>query len=425
VKVNAPESKAFSAAVDTIAEFEALMALVKRVTDLAQHEKVYIGAYRQFISRELESQLDVTESDGIPVVDVQNITQSTKLPRVIKEHYDFTAVGQEAWERAVDESLHRNDLKGARLDEGDMLKTVLDLRLIYMQHFSDAERTEAFKVAKIAYVKFGLQKAKYLETDAQKSPMNTTLPVTPQNTANRFMLGANPYLSPNDAAPALQTSIVKSALEAEFDTVIEKWKRMTVDWYEHFPDLELSANVKVWKAILQTTMPEDPEGSGREEAEKLRSAQSEATERLQEAYNLHPVDDLLKLDMAPFYEALDAEGHYGLLPKMALANLGRSVSESYCERMGSISNQVMDEGTTLLSDSLLEKIVVMRMNKKLMKYLRTKYPQLMRRAAAARMNDMVDKHTMNKQVRSKKQGLLNFSSPSPSAPAPRARSGSI
>jgi hypothetical protein len=67
---------------------------------------------------------------------------------------------------------------------------------------------------------------------------------------------------------------------------------------------------------------------------------------------------------------------------MALTEIGRSVSESYCERMGSIRNQAVDEGTMLLSDSFLEKIIVLKMNNKLMKHVMTKYPQSMERSSA-------------------------------------------
>ena len=62
--------------------------------------------------------------------------------------------------------------------------------------------------------------------------------------------------------------------------------------------------------------------------------------------------------------------------QMARCLLGALNSEGFCERMLRASGQVMTEGNTLLKDDELEKLTVLRMNKKFMKFMRTHYNQL-------------------------------------------------
>jgi hypothetical protein len=395
--------------VDQICEFEALMSIVKHNTDLSQHEAVYIGAYKQFINRELESKLDVTEGTGIAVVDVKQITKSVQTPRVHRDYSDCTVEGQETWERAVEECLRRHEMQGACIDKSDMISTVLDLRLFYMPHFSPIERDQAFHATKAEYVSFGLQRAKSLSlTQSAASSMSSNLPVQPQSeNTSRFVLGANPYLNQNVVTDSgIEQQGMRASLEAEFDNVIQRWKFMVIDWFDLFPDMDNAANVLLWKSVLLLPAPTDENS---EEGKTLQEEQALASAQLAAAYCLHPVDDLLKLDMAPLYESLDLEGLYGLLPKMGLARIGRHLGESYCERMGSCAKQVMDDGSSLLSDELLEKIVVLRMNKNLLRYMRGKYPDLMRKAVADKIESKVSEQTRKKDARKKQTTLFQFS----------------
>ena len=70
---------------------------------------------------------------------------------------------------------------------------------------------------------------------------------------------------------------------------------------------------------------------------------------------------------------------YGWLPRMALCSrgqLGSLLTESFCERILSQGNLVMTDGNTLLSDEELEMVVVLRMNRSFMRYMRAHYNHL-------------------------------------------------
>lgn len=60
----------------------------------------------------------------------------------------------------------------------------------------------------------------------------------------------------------------------------------------------------------------------------------------------------------------------------ALAQIGALNAESFCERALSCANNVMTEGNTLLDDEELEMLVVLRMNRRFMKFMRAHYPDL-------------------------------------------------
>ena len=89
---------------------------------------------------------------------------------------------------------------------------------------------------------------------------------------------------------------------------------------------------------------------------------------------------LLKLNMGPLYTSLQGRTkEFGYLPLMASCSegqIGALCAESFCERVLSQCNLVLTEGNTLLSDSDLEMIVVLRMNREFMQFMRSKYAHL-------------------------------------------------
>jgi len=72
---------------------------------------------------------------------------------------------------------------------------------------------------------------------------------------------------------------------------------------------------------------------------------------------------------------------YGWLPKMATSSkgsIGCVLASSFCERINSCANAVVTEGNTLLSDEEMELLVMLRMNKGFMEFMRTHYPHVAR-----------------------------------------------
>ena len=52
------------------------------------------------------------------------------------------------------------------------------------------------------------------------------------------------------------------------------------------------------------------------------------------------------------------------------------VASSFCERINSCANQVLTLGNILLSDGEMEKLVMCRMNRDFMVFMRKNYPQV-------------------------------------------------
>ena len=96
------------------------------------------------------------------------------------------------------------------------------------------------------------------------------------------------------------------------------------------------------------------------------------------------VEDLMKMDIEKVYTKLiktdPMKTKYGWLPLMATCsnegNIGALNAESYAERVISQAILVMTDGNTLLSDEETEWLLVLRMNRKCMEYMRANYSHL-------------------------------------------------
>ena len=84
----------------------------------------------------------------------------------------------------------------------------------------------------------------------------------------------------------------------------------------------------------------------------------------------------MHVPIARIYKRLeDAAGKedaafYGHLLSMARTYIGGNMSESFCERVLSVANDVMTTGNTLLKADHLKKIVLLRVNRRFMEYMR-------------------------------------------------------
>jgi hypothetical protein len=97
---------------------------------------------------------------------------------------------------------------------------------------------------------------------------------------------------------------------------------------------------------------------------------------------LDTVADLMPLDVGKLYrkiEKMDLRRYYGHIPRMASSSIGQIGAlnaESFCERSLRCAGHVLDEGNTLLDDAELEMLVVLRMNREFMEFMRTNYNHL-------------------------------------------------
>ena len=65
---------------------------------------------------------------------------------------------------------------------------------------------------------------------------------------------------------------------------------------------------------------------------------------------------------------------------MAAATLGALNAESFCERVLRCAGHVLTEGNNLLGDEELEMLVVLRMNRNFMQFMRDRYGSVVKQA---------------------------------------------
>lgn len=132
---------------------------------------------------------------------------------------------------------------------------------------------------------------------------------------------------------------------SELNKAFGAWRRLQVDWATEFPQ------------------------------EKLQPP-------------LDAVNDLMDLDVGKLYGKLERSDPdrkvYGYLPLMAsccYGQIGALNAESFCERTLRAAGHVLTEGRTLLSDDELEMLVILRMNREFMEFMREHYADLITKLA--------------------------------------------
>ncbi|KAL1510189.1 hypothetical protein AB1Y20_006519 [Prymnesium parvum] len=136
---------------------------------------------------------------------------------------------------------------------------------------------------------------------------------------------------------------LSTTLRSEFKNAFKAWKKLKIDWKSYFPEHDIPAD----------------------------------------NHNLDLVKHLMELPMGLFYKKLMRTDPlrlaYGWLPSMALCSrgqIGTLLAECFCERILSQANLVLQDGNTLLCNEELEMVVVLRMNRKFMRYMRQHYNHL-------------------------------------------------
>jgi len=70
---------------------------------------------------------------------------------------------------------------------------------------------------------------------------------------------------------------------------------------------------------------------------------------------------------------------YGWIPKMATSSkgsIGSLLVSGFCEHINSCANQILTLGNILHGDGEIEKLVMCRMNRDFMVFMRKNYPQV-------------------------------------------------
>jgi len=98
---------------------------------------------------------------------------------------------------------------------------------------------------------------------------------------------------------------------------------------------------------------------------------------------IEPMDlwdaDMGKVLKQVFIDADPTGTAFGPLPQMATTSrgsIGAFLAASFCESINSAANQVVTKGSTLLSDAEVNMLVVLRVNRRFMAYMREHHPEV-------------------------------------------------
>jgi len=89
--------------------------------------------------------------------------------------------------------------------------------------------------------------------------------------------------------------------------------------------------------------------------------------------------DVVSIMKNDFIEKDKDRSKYGWLPEMATCSkgsIGSLLASNFCERINSCANQVLTLRNTLLGDGEMGKLVMCRLNRDFMVFMRKNYPQV-------------------------------------------------
>jgi hypothetical protein len=106
-------------------------------------------------------------------------------------------------------------------------------------------------------------------------------------------------------------------------------------------------------------------------------------------------EDLLHLDIGNLYTKLEVgktpHPVYGYMFSMAETHMGRSLASSLPERINSAAALILTEGRTLLKDHHLEMCTILRINKKFVRYMKKKHPEIATQLIGKHMANLASK----------------------------------
>lgn len=344
------------------AEFEAVLNATRITSTLAQIEKDYMASFTMLIKSLCLKKL---KADTLEVIDIEKVGASPKLARSQTAITNLSTSGNTARIRAILEGERRwcgnttETVSGAPILMGrhELLAMLLDKRTLGCAHVTSEQRAAAVHVFEEEYVKFAKMAHDHEKLmvekrrEARVEDAEAELEVKPEPASQSSLAGGDAYENTKwsddedeDEDMCREVDIEQAALD-EAKRALKAWKKFNVDWEEMYPALK-----------------------------KRR----EADGRDKEALDL--TEDLMRLDVGKLYNEVMRQDQgrrtYGFIPLMAscsVGQLGALSAESYCERVISCANNVMNKGNTLLNDVELEQLVVLRMNCEFMQYMRKHY----------------------------------------------------
>ena len=383
---------------DTIAEFESVLHVTKMATSLAQIEKDYAGAYAGIIKRAV---LNTLRKDEMAVIDLDKVSPDMVRPvRYMKKVRNFTERGKTCLTRAIVEALRRwckvdtevptDD--NVHFSDRELIAAVLDLRT-YKDLPSLLERDvrkRAEQLAQDEYVRFGMKAYDYNVNKKAQLSHAASAPTASASTAT--------------AAQAPSATVASSQQEQEVQEVSQPQPQGHVDalavgilhgeseWTddEYSEDevqdtAELAEEVATAaRAAYMTQLEEEAPRVFRAWRSLIVDWKAEFPEECKEwpSRGPDPLRHLMRLDVGPLYKRIAHEDskikspRYGLIPLMVSCSrgqIGHLNAESFCERVLSVCNDVLTDGNSLLGDTELCQLSLLRINTSFMEECRMRY----------------------------------------------------
>ena len=267
------------------------------------------------------------------VVDVE-LSGTGPAQRVKRPREQLTAVAEEVLSRAIKRAKLQQEKVGYVTTRRDNVAMALDPRVITSKALPAEARKEAKAILEEEYSKYYL----VAKPTIAEEPMEQL-----EVQANDAVcLGQDVDMS--DASSSAEESSQTAQAKESFRGAWKHWNKVmkAIDWGSEFPAFD-------WAAY------------------KANEAGGSAQEQLLK---------LLELDMSDLFLKLLKNTKFGYLPRMALTVLGNTLASSYVERMNSAGKLILHKGRTLLNDEMLNMLVVLRMNRKFMEFMRENYPTL-------------------------------------------------
>uniref|UniRef100_A0A7S3PJJ3 Uncharacterized protein n=1 Tax=Aplanochytrium stocchinoi TaxID=215587 RepID=A0A7S3PJJ3_9STRA len=307
-------------------DLEAILYSCRYFTSFSQYEINYTGAYGVLL-KDLAVKTFETSSSLLRVdLDSIMISEAKHIPRNKTAFKDMTEIGQRAWERAYTEAQKRCSKQA--LTEREKIAIILDLRTKNSPVLDDQMKMDCYKTLEEVYLKYRM--VLYGQVDTNPDTLSTC------SDGNVDAAGWENVLSmesqSKDAFSNRETS------RREYQQVIKNWLKLKVNWRQY---------------DTQNLLPKDSE--------------------------TFDCFDLLVIDIGPLYAELLHDKYrtnFGLLPRIALTTIATKLSESFCERHNSAAKLIVPNGSCWLSDTEIEMLSCLRMNRGFMEFMKENYGEM-------------------------------------------------